>query len=98
MNEPKLKKAMNTLEFLSHDEKARMEYESRQKALRDEASWRERLLEMGLEQGIEQGKKQGEKQAIQKTAQNLLQLGLDIETIMQATGLTEQEIHALQQP
>lgn len=38
MNEPMLKKAMTTLEFLSQDEQTRMEYEARQKYLLDEAS------------------------------------------------------------
>ncbi|ETT72024.1 hypothetical protein C173_15684 [Paenibacillus sp. FSL R7-277] len=36
MNEPMLKKAMDTLEFLSQDTVARMEYQARMKALSDE--------------------------------------------------------------
>ncbi|MNJ55017.1 PD-(D/E)XK nuclease family transposase [compost metagenome] len=38
MNEPTLKKAMDTLEFLSLDREARRLYEERQKYLHDEAS------------------------------------------------------------
>ncbi|ETT72499.1 hypothetical protein C173_14195 [Paenibacillus sp. FSL R7-277] len=38
MNEPMLKKAMDTLEFLSQDAATRMEYDARMKYLRDEAS------------------------------------------------------------
>lgn len=38
MNGPVLKKAMNTLEFLSQNEEARRQYEDRQKYLHDEAS------------------------------------------------------------
>ncbi|WP_431089665.1 hypothetical protein [Paenibacillus sp. 8b26] len=38
MNEPTLKKAMDTLEFLSQDGDARRLYEERQKFLHDEAS------------------------------------------------------------
>ncbi|SDT34591.1 hypothetical protein SAMN05444162_3910 [Paenibacillaceae bacterium GAS479] len=35
MNEPTLKKAMDTLEFLSQDHEARRKYEERQKYLHD---------------------------------------------------------------
>lgn len=38
MNEPTLKKAMDTLEFLSQDREARRLYEELQKYLYDEAS------------------------------------------------------------
>lgn len=38
MNEPTLKKAMDTLEFPSQDREARRLYEERQKFLHDEAS------------------------------------------------------------
>ena len=38
MNEPMLKKAMDTLEFLSQDAATRMEYDAQMKYLRDEAS------------------------------------------------------------
>ncbi len=38
MNEPTLKKGMDTLEFLSLDREARRLYEERQKYLHDEAS------------------------------------------------------------
>ncbi|MFD0710459.1 hypothetical protein [Paenibacillus sp. GCM10027626] len=38
MNEPMLKKAMDTLEFLSQDAAARMAYDARMKALSDEKS------------------------------------------------------------
>lgn len=44
MNEPALKKAMETLEFLSQDSEARRKYEDRQKFLMDEASQRDGAL------------------------------------------------------
>lgn len=44
MNEPVLKKAMDTLEFLSQDAEARRLYEDRQKFLHDEASMIEGAL------------------------------------------------------
>lgn len=60
MDQPKLCKAMTTLEFLSQDREARRLYEMRQKALLDEhwkvegQEWkgrrgRQKLLQMGME-------------------------------------------------
>jgi predicted transposase/invertase (TIGR01784 family) len=114
MNEPELKKAMDTLEFLSQDQEARMRYEARQKYLHDQASLMEAAknaelygfkagmergleegIEKGIEKGIEQGIERGIEQGIQQTALRLLKLGLDTQTISEATGLSEQEIRSL---
>lgn len=81
MNEPKLGKAMETLHYLSQDSEARRLYEARQRYLHDEASMRYAAELAGVE----------------KVARNLLRLNLDLDTIMQATGLTEQEILALKE-
>ncbi|WP_028530611.1 Rpn family recombination-promoting nuclease/putative transposase [Paenibacillus sp. HW567] len=67
MNEPALRKAMETLEFLSQDSEARRRYEDRQKFLHDEASQRDgaqregfaKGLQEGIKEGIEEGKKEG---------------------------------------
>ncbi|WP_322907670.1 Rpn family recombination-promoting nuclease/putative transposase [Paenibacillus campi] len=80
MNEPKLKKAMTTLEFLSQDREARMRYEARQKFLHDQASLMEAAknaeiygfkagIEEGIERGIEKGIKQGIEQGIEQGIQ-----------------------------
>lgn len=55
MNEPTLKKAMDTLEFLSQDREARRLYEERQKYLHDEASMIEWATEKGIAKGIVEG-------------------------------------------
>lgn len=81
MNEPKLDKAMDTLQYLSQDSEARRLYEARQRYLHDEASMRHASMQEGVE----------------KVARNLLRLNLDLDTIIQATGLTEQEILALKE-
>ena len=52
MNEPTLKKAMDTLEFLSQDREARRRYEERQKYLHDEASMIEWATEKGMAEGM----------------------------------------------
>lgn len=82
-DEPKLKKAMDTLEFLSQDAAARMECEARMKALSDEKS----RIEGARAEGLAAGKSE--------TARNLLALGADVPFIMKATGLSEKEIEAL---
>ncbi len=103
MNEPELKKAMTTLEFLSQDREARMRYEARQKFLHDEASLvdsamaegERRGVEAGFQKGIEQGIEQGKYQAQLDMARNMFSLGLDIEVIAKATGLSQEDIRSL---
>ncbi|OPA80855.1 hypothetical protein BVG16_00445 [Paenibacillus selenitireducens] len=87
MNEPELKKAMDTLQYLSQDSEARRLYEARQKYLHDEASMMEAAKQAGLKEGLKEGR--------QEVAKNMLALNLDMATIAKATGLTEQEINAL---
>ena len=43
-------------------------------------------------EGRAEGRAEGEKEAKEKIASNLLALGVPIETIMQASGLSEEEI------
>lgn len=83
MNEPTLKKAMDTLEFLSQDQEARRLYEERQKYLHDEAS----MIEWATEKGRIEEKKM--------IARNMLSMGLDISIITKASGLSEAEVESL---
>ncbi|MFD0958355.1 Rpn family recombination-promoting nuclease/putative transposase [Paenibacillus chungangensis] len=87
MNEPTLKKAMDTLEFLSQDQEARRLYEERQKYLHDEAS----MIEWATEKGMAKGER---KKAIE-IAKNMLSLGLDVEIITKASGLSTTEVESL---
>ncbi|GBF73430.1 hypothetical protein PA598K_01719 [Paenibacillus sp. 598K] len=79
MKEPMLKKAMDTLEFLSQDTAARMAYDARMKALSDEQS------------RIEGAKAETSKEI----AIRLLNRGIDLQTISEATGLSVEEIKVL---
>ena len=81
--EPALRKAMTTLEFLSEDREARMLYEMRQKALRDQIS----MVEGAREQGEELGK--------MAVARNMLAMGLDMGLIAQATGFAREKLEEL---
>ncbi|CAI7663550.1 unnamed protein product [Penicillium discolor] len=91
MNEPTLKKAMDTLEFLSQDREARRLYEERQKYLHDEAS----MIEWATEKGIARGLVEGEKRKAIEIAKNMLSLGIEVSVIAKASGLSESEVEAL---
>lgn len=95
MNEPTLKKAMDTLEFLSQDREARRLYEERQKYLHDEASMIEWATEKGIAQGREKGLLEGEKRKAIEIAKNMLSLGIEVSVIAKASGLSESEVEAL---
>ncbi len=91
MNEPTLKKAMDTLEFLSQDREARRLYEERQKYLHDEAS----MIEWATEKGMSEGLVKGERKKAIEIAKNMLSLGLDVGIVAKASGLSEAEIESL---
>lgn len=107
MNEPDLKKAMETLEFLSQDSEARRKYEDRQKFLLDEASQRDGAQREGFAKGIAEGKAkgiaegkakgkaEGELEAKLEVARNLLAMGMDLPSVQKATGLTEEELKSI---
>lgn len=82
MNEPILRKAMDTLEILNQDAAARMEYEARMKAFSDEKS----RIEGARVEGLAAGESE--------TGQKLLTLRADIPSIMKATGLSKKETEA----
>lgn len=95
MNEPALKKAMETLEFLSQDSEARRKYEDRQKILMDEASQRDGALREGFVKGVAEGTAAGELEAKRVIAKNLLSMGMDYPSVQKATGLSEEELKSI---
>ena len=86
MNKPIMKEVMEFERSFLMDKVQRREYEQREKALRDYYSY------MG--ESYEDGKLDG----IKETALNLLHLGANMEMIIKATGLSENEIRNLQTP
>lgn len=52
--------------------------------------------EEGREEGRAEGRAEGEKETKERIAANLLSLGVPIETIVQASGLSEEEITNIQ--
>ncbi|CAK6501242.1 hypothetical protein PANPB_00113 (plasmid) [Pantoea sp. Nvir] len=49
-------------------------------------------LKKGLEQGLAQGRQLGEREASLKIARNLLDNGMDLSSVMQVTGLSEEDL------
>ena len=56
---------------------------------------REEGWEKGCEKGLNQGREEGTQEEKLRTAANLKQLGVSIEVIAQATGLSVEEIEGL---
>jgi predicted transposase/invertase (TIGR01784 family) len=73
--------------LLFADERTRLLYESRQKKEWDDRARIEHAKKEGIKEGEEKGRKE--------SAKNLLSMGLTIEQIEKATGLTVDEIKAL---
>ena len=55
----------------------------------------EKGLQRGREEGREEGLAQGNVQGIAKVARNMLSMGLAVDVVAQATGLTKEQLEAL---
>ena len=92
--DPYIEKAYEELERMSADEKKRLEYEAREKALRDYnsqmSSARRRGQAIGKEIGEKIGIKLGEKSCEERIILNMHQLGKSAEEISVLTGCSEE--------
>ena len=71
------------------------EYEDRRKAYRDLKNSLDTAVRQGHAKGLEEGLEQGRAKGMIEMAKNLKSLGVDVQTIMQASGLTEEQIGRL---
>ena len=71
-----IQEAFGELEKLSADERKRLEYEAREKAMRDYNCLMDSAKELGLEQGLQQGLEQGLEQGLQQGLEQGLEQGL----------------------
>jgi predicted transposase/invertase (TIGR01784 family) len=104
---PELNKAVGILVELSRNERARMLYEEREKARRDQAARMKGAWEDGLQEGERIGKIEGERigkiegerigeiKGKLSVAQNLLEEGMSMEQAAKITGLSVEEINDL---
>ena len=82
-----IKRAMNTLDFISEDPKERERHNSIIMAEYNRLTSEHNFFEAG----VEEGKKEG----VIKTAKAMLEKNIPIETIMEITELTKEEIEKL---
>ena len=103
-----IEEAYSELEKLSADEQKRLEYEAREKAVRDYNTLMDSAVKEGLRQGVQQGLQQGIQQGIQQGVQQgiqrgrlserqalirqMLENGMKAEDIVRFTGITPEEI------
>ena len=96
---PYIESAYQQLQVISQDKEKRLEYEAREKAIRDynqcmkeaqKTGW-----EAGRQTGREEGRIEGEKEGKFIIAKNMLLKNLDISIIAECTGLLEEEIKGL---
>ena len=86
-----IKRAIDTLDFISEDPKERERHNSIVMAEYNRLTSEHNFFEAGVEEGIEKGKKEG----VLKTAKAMLKRNMPIETIMEITELTKEEIEKL---
>ena len=55
----------------------------------------EKGMEKGREEGMEKGREEGREEALLQTAKNLLALGIPLDNVAKATGLSEEQIRQL---
>ena len=98
-----MKKAVRTLEELSQDENIVGLYDAEEV---ERKVWNTKLLyatKVGTEEGMKKGMKQGIKKGIEQgkneaqiqTAQKLIKMGLSKEQIVEATGLSIEQLNNL---
>ncbi len=94
--DPYIKSAYQQLQIISQDKQKRLEYEAREKAVRDHNQMMFEAKESGKKEGIEIGKEQGEYNKSIQIAKNLISLGSDVDFIAKATNLSIEQIQTLQ--
>ncbi|MDE6890161.1 MAG: hypothetical protein K2P45_16250 [Eubacterium sp.] len=82
--DPYIQSAYDHLQVISQDEQKRLEYEARQKAILD------------YNQSIFEAEQRGEKRKTIAIAEKMLELGYDPAEILTLTGITKEQLRALQ--
>ncbi|RKI98710.1 hypothetical protein D7X87_26405, partial [bacterium D16-54] len=81
------------LQVISQDKEKRLEYEAREKALRDY----NQLIVEAEARGEERGETRGEARKAFGIARNMLELNLPMDIIVKSTGLPIDQIESLKQ-
>ena len=83
--------------FSSLDDEDKKNYINNMQTARDTYNQLEYAKKKGREEGREEGLEKGLKQGRREIAVNLLRINLPIQTICEATGLTEEEVAGLKE-
>lgn len=87
--------AYEVLQRMSADERKRLEYETRQKAIRDYNTQMNSAERRGIQQGIEQGIEQGRRQGVCSIVKKLWKKGTSIEEIADLLDMKAEDIEVL---
>ncbi|MBO5348604.1 MAG: hypothetical protein J6A89_02115, partial [Clostridia bacterium] len=90
-----VKKAEEELEYLTGDEETRRLAYLREKAIRDEMAAMSKARKEGKAEGKEEGREEGKEEQKNIIAKKMLAKKMDINLIMEITGLTKEEIESL---
>ncbi len=97
--DPYIESAYQRLQVISQDKDKRLEYEAREKAIRDYNQFLKEADARGEQRGIQIGEQRGiqigEHKKAAEIAKNLLAMGMAAEAVAAGTGLTEQEVEAV---
>jgi predicted transposase/invertase (TIGR01784 family) len=83
-----IKKAYEQIGFVTQDKEFLRQYHLREMAMSDWTTG----INTAMEKGVAQGLQQGRSQTRSEIAKNLLNMGIPVEQIAQATGLTDADI------
>ena len=92
---PIMAKANKVMDIFYMDEQERKRYEAAWEYESDRLSMISESERKGIERGLAEGEARGSRQKALETARNLLQFGLSVENIAQATGLSQEEVAAI---
>lgn len=80
---PYIQSAYEHLQLISQDEEKRLEYEAREKAIRD------------YNQGMYEAEEKGKRESSNEIVKNLLTMGQSVEFVVQATGVTLEQVEKI---
>ena len=94
---PYIESAYKQLQVISQDKQKRLEYEAREKAIRDYNQMMFEAKESGREEGIEEGIEKGIEKGKLEITKNLIVLGYSTDEIINITKLTAQAIDSIRE-
>ncbi|RKI35657.1 Rpn family recombination-promoting nuclease/putative transposase, partial [bacterium D16-59] len=92
---PYIESAYQTLQVISQDEEKRLEYEAREKAIRDHNQFMYEARQKGRAEGIKIGEAHGKTLAAIEIAKRLIEQGYSTNEIMLITNLPKNQIDKL---